>query len=144
MRTFSISIDIDASPEQVWAVMSDIERWHEWTASVSSVRKIDPGILAVGTRARIRQPKLPPSFWRVTALEPNRGLTWISKGPGVRVTARHAIEPAGRGSRVTLSIEYDGLLSPLLVWLTRNVNDPYLAMEATGLKERSEALEAAR
>jgi uncharacterized protein YndB with AHSA1/START domain len=31
MRTFSTQIDINASPERVWAVMSDVERWHVWT-----------------------------------------------------------------------------------------------------------------
>ena len=30
---FRISVDIAASPEVVWQVMRDAERWHEWTAA---------------------------------------------------------------------------------------------------------------
>jgi uncharacterized protein YndB with AHSA1/START domain len=143
MKTFSISIDIDASSERVWSIISDVEHWHEWTPSVRSVRKFGGDNLRVGTRAIIRQPKMPPALWRVTALEPGRSFTWVSRGPGMLVTARHSVESTGRGSRATLSIAYDGLLTPLLLWMTKDINEPYLAMEANGLKRRSESREPA-
>lgn len=84
MKEFSISVDINASPQRVWSVMSDIERWHEWTASVTSIRRMDSGALDVGSRAMIRQPKLPPARWQVTALEPGKGFMWISEEQGSR------------------------------------------------------------
>ena len=71
MRDFSISVDIKASPERVWEVLSDGERWHEWTPSVTSVELLDKSI-AVGSRAIIRQPELPPAKFKITALEPGR------------------------------------------------------------------------
>jgi hypothetical protein len=69
-------------------------------------------------------------------LEADHGFTWISTAPGLRVTAKHEIESAIGGSRVTLSIHYEGWLGPLLALCTRKVNDRYLAMEANGLKEQ--------
>jgi uncharacterized protein YndB with AHSA1/START domain len=138
MKTFSISIDIAAPPERVWSIISDVERWHEWTPSVRKIRRTDAGALKVGSGAWVRQPRLPPAFWRVTAIEPDREFTWTSKGPGIIVTARHAVEPMPRGSRATLSIQYDGLLHPLMVWMIGDLNDRYLALEASGLKRRGE------
>ena len=116
--------------------MSDVERWPEWTASVSRVVQLSPGTLQVGSRVRIHQPKLPPAFWRVTELSPGAGFTWVSVAPGVRVTARHTVDAVGAGSRVTLSIHYEGLLGRLLACWTRRLNERYLIMEADGLKAR--------
>jgi uncharacterized membrane protein len=136
--SFSKSVDIDAAPDAVLAVMSDVEHWPEWTASVTSITRLDSGPFAIGSRARIRQPKLLPALWTVSAIEPARGFTWISKGPGILVTAHHSIEPRSGGSHVTLSIRYDGLLAKPVAWMTKDINERYLAMEAGGLKARCE------
>lgn len=140
MTHFQIEVEIQAPPDCVWAVMRDVERWPEWTPSVTSVRLLSRGPLAVGSRAIIRQPKLPPAKWRVTELdEPGRSFTWVSPAPGVRVIARHWVEPRGADSRATLSLRFEGLLAGLVARLTRALNERYLALEANGLKQRSEA-----
>jgi uncharacterized membrane protein len=144
-RTYlSITTEIAAPPPQVWAVMTDVERWPEWTDSISRVIRLSPGTLQVGTRVRIHQPKLPPAFWQVTELSPGASFTWLSVAPGVRVTARHTVDASGTGSRVTLSILYEGLLSLLLAWWTRRLNERYLSMEANGLKAHCTNLAASR
>ena len=74
-RKFSITIDINAPAERVWSVMSDIDRWHEWTPSITSVKRLGDGAFAVGTRVRIRQPGLPPAVWKLTAIEPGQSFT---------------------------------------------------------------------
>jgi uncharacterized membrane protein len=138
MKHYETSIDIDAAPAEVWAVMRDVERWPEWTASVTSVRLRNGGPLGFGHRAVIRQPRLPPAFWRVTELDEGRGFTWVSGVPGMRVVARHRVEPSATGARATLSIRYDGLLGAVLARMTDKLNRSYLQMEAEGLKRRSE------
>src|SRR6187401_2340548 len=90
---FRTSVDIAAPSEVVWAVMSDVERWHEWTQSVRSIRLVGGGPIGVGTRARIKQPRFPPAMWKVTALEPGRSFTWESGAPGMRVYANHSVQP---------------------------------------------------
>ena len=120
--------------------MSDAERWHEWTPSVRSIRLLDKGSLAVGTRALIRQPKFPPAVWKVTAIEPGKSFTWRSGAPGMWVYGHHSVEPVAGGARATLRLHYEGALGILLARLTRAITNRYLGYEAAGLKQRSESL----
>ena len=140
-RSFSTTVDIAAPPAQVWAVMRAIERWHEWTPSIRSIDRLDSGAIRAGSRARVRQPRLPAAVWEVTDWVEGKGFTWVSRAPGVRVTGDHQVAPNQAGTRATLSIRYEGPLAPILVWLTGGLNDRYLALEAAGLKKRSEASE---
>jgi hypothetical protein len=135
---FRISVDILAPPDGVWAVMSGVERWHEWTASVTSVRRLDEGPLRIGSRALIRQPRFPPAVWTVTTLEPGRRFVWKSGMPGMWVYGDHAVERIAEGTRATLRLSYDGPLARLMGRLTRGITNRYLEMEASGLKKRSE------
>lgn len=139
---FSRTVQIPVSPGLAWSVMADVERWPEWTTSVSRVKRLSGGPLQVGSRVRIRQPKLPPAWWRVTELNPGRSFTWVSRAPGVRVTAEHTAEARAGGTRVTLSIRYERMLGALLARWVGELNDRYLALEANGLQARCVALAA--
>lgn len=138
MKTFTIATDIAAPTGRIWQVMRAVERWHEWTASVTSIERLDEGALRVGSRAIVRQPKLPPGRWTVTAIDEGRSFTWVNTAPGVRIVGHHTIEPTGTGGRAMLSLEYHGMLASGLAWLTRSLVERYLELEATGLKRRSE------
>jgi hypothetical protein len=138
MRQFSVVIDIPAPAPRVWEVMSDVERWHEWTASITSVKRLDAGPLTVGSRVIIRQPKFPPAWWKVTAIEPGRSFSWVSGAPGLRAVARHSVEPTAAGSRAALSLDLHGLFGGVFGSMTKDITERYLALEANGLKARSE------
>lgn len=138
-----IAVDIAAPPERVWAVLVDVERWHEWTASISSIELLDPAPLRTGSRARVTQPNLPAATWQVTRLDPARGLFhWAVHNTGVTVTGCHHVEPAGSGTRATLWLEFTGILAPAIAWLLHRQNHRYVTMESEGLKNRSEQLAA--
>jgi hypothetical protein len=94
MTYIQTTIDIQAAPDRIWTALRDIEHWSEWTPTIISIRPLDPGPLAVGNRAVIRQSKLLPAQWQITEVEEGRGFSWITRGPGVFVTARHSIEDA--------------------------------------------------
>ncbi|MBX6333596.1 MAG: SRPBCC family protein, partial [Gemmatimonadaceae bacterium] len=126
MTYFSTTIEIQAPPERVWAVMRDVERWPEWSPTMMSVRLLDTGPLRVGSRAHMRQPKLRPGVWEVTELTEGRNFTWVLRSPGLRVAGGHEIEPTPEGSRVVLSLRFSGLLGPLLARLYRALNERYL------------------
>jgi carbon monoxide dehydrogenase subunit G len=138
MRDFKKSIDITAPPARVWTIMRDVERWHEWTPSITSVELLDPAGLALGARARVRQPKLATAEFRVTALDEGRRFTWVTQHPGIVATADHLVEPTATGSRATLSLRFDGPLGGAIGWLYKGITERYLTLEANGLKALAE------
>lgn len=138
MLSFVKTIEINAPPDRVFRIMADVEKWPEWTRTVTSIKRLDAGPLKVGSRARVKQPKLITAVWTVTRLEPGRGFAWVSRSPGVRVTGGHWTEPNGTGTRLTLSLLFEGLLAPLAAWMFRGLNEKYLNIEAAGLKRTCE------
>ena len=138
MRRIETSIDIAASPERVWSVMSEVLLMPTWSGSVTSVELEPVGPLAVGSRARIVQPKMSPVTWVVTEVTAVRSFTWVSTAMGATVSAFHTITPTSSGSSVTLAVEYDGRFSTAVAGLTRKITTTYLRLEAEGLKRASE------
>jgi uncharacterized membrane protein len=138
MRKFSTSIDIDAAPAQVWGIMSDIERWPEWTASITSVTRTSDGPLGVGSTAHVKQPKLAAANFVITRWQPDGGFDWVTRNAMVSALGHHAIEPTAHGSRVTLWVEFSGPFAGLIAWLYGDLTRRYVQMEAEGLKRRSE------
>ena len=130
-------IEIAAPAERVWTIIADVERWHEWTASITSIRLLD-GPLAVGARAEVRQPKLPKLIWRVTALEQGRFFDWEVRSPGAHTVGSHRVEPRGAGSLATLKLVQAGPLGWLVGRMMLDLTREYVSMEAAGLKKRAE------
>ncbi len=137
---YQFSIDIDASPQRVWEVLVDVERWPEWTPSMTSVERLEPGMFRTGSSARIKQPRLPEAVWRVSSLVPQESFTWSTRSRGVATVARHVIRPLDGGrTRAESFLSQSGLLA----WLSRlffsGMIRRYLEQEAAGLKRRCEA-----
>src|SRR5436190_890318 len=104
-------ITIDAPAAVVWDVFTDVERWPTWTASVTSLDLVEGTEVAIGTKARIKQPGFPHLVWTVTAVEPGAGWTWVSRSPGATTTAIHEIRPLDAGTtRVEQTIDQRGVL----------------------------------
>ena len=136
------SITIDAPIEVVWSVFTDVERWPTWASSFTSVELID-GPMRLGAKARIRQPGLPTVVWEVTQWEPGRSWTWTAKGPGARTAASHVLTRVGDGTVAEQSISSSGPIGRLVAFVWRSLTRRYLAIEAAGLKQRSEQVAAA-
>lgn len=130
---------IQASPETVWSVLVDVERWPEWTMSMSTVEHLGGGELREGSTVRIKQPRLPRLDWRVTTFEPMHSFMWTTSAMGVTTQADHVISSQTDGIvAVTLRITSTGLLSGVTSRLSAALTRRYLAMEADGLKRRCE------
>lgn len=138
MRHYRVTIEIAAPADRVWAVLSDVDQWHQWTPSVTGVHWLGSREFAVGGRVVIRQPGFPPAMWTIDAIQPGRWFIWTSRAPGLRVVGRHVVEATRTGSRVTLSLDMQGWLGGFWGWLTRSRTERYIQYEAHGLKARSE------
>lgn len=138
------SVEIDAPPRLVWDVFSEVERWPEWTASVTSLTGRDGPALAVGRRFAIKQPGMANLVWKVTEIDPGSSWTWVQRSPGVRVSARHDViaQPGGR-TLVRQQLDQGGVLGALVGRLMLNKTKRFLKLEAQGLKARSEQLSRA-
>ncbi|QLL08979.1 SRPBCC family protein [Mycobacterium vicinigordonae] len=139
------SFEIDASSEVVWEVFSDVERWPEWTESVTSLVALDGPGLALGKRFAIKQPRMGKLVWRVTEIEPGMSWTWEQRAPGALAKASHEVipQPGGR-TLVRQRIDQQGVLGALVGRLMTNMTKRYLDMEARGLTKRSEQRRGAR
>lgn len=140
VRTHRTEIEIDAPADAVWAVMSDVERWPEWTASIRRVRRLDEGEFRVGSSARINQPRLLPATWTVETLEPGRSFSWTTTSPGLHIVGHHDVEALSETRcRVVLTTVANGALAAIADSLTGTLAQRYIETEAAGLKRRSEA-----
>src|SRR5436190_23198774 len=90
------SIEIDAPAAVVWDTFADVERWPEWTESVTSLHALD-GALEVGKRFEIKQPRMPKLTWVVTEIAPGSSWSWTQRSPGGTTVATHWVEPVDGG-----------------------------------------------
>jgi uncharacterized protein YndB with AHSA1/START domain len=135
-RLFTTTRHIDAPTEPVWEVLSDVAGWPDWLPTVDSVERLDDGPLRVGSRAEVRQPRLPKAVWEVTEVVPGRSFTWEATGPGMRTIGRHEVVPDATGSTVTLGIEQTGPMGAVAALLWRRLTQRYIELEAASLDAR--------
>jgi uncharacterized protein YndB with AHSA1/START domain len=135
------SVEINAPASLVWEVFTDVERWPEWTASVTRLVALDGPGIAVGKRFEIKQPKLPPLVWKVSDLAPGVSWTWAQRSSGGSTVAHHTLTPiADDRTLVRQAIDQQGLVGAIVGRLMLRTTRRYLEMEGQGLKDRSEQL----
>lgn len=135
----SDAIHIDASADVVWAVTVDVERWPEWTPTMTSVSRLDTGPLKLGSVARITQPMQPMSEWVVTELVEGRRFAWETRRRGLHMIATHEIVPERAGTRTVLHLDAEGAVAWLFWPSLRFAFRRALARENRGLERRCES-----
>jgi hypothetical protein len=136
MTVIRASASSAATPDRLWSLASDVERWGDRLPTVNRVRPLGDGPIGVGSRFEIRQPGLPKAVWQVTDWQQEaRCFTWVSTSPGLRSTAVHAVHDEGSGSRLELSLEWSGPMAGALERL--------IGRRARGMVE-TEAMTSAR
>ncbi len=118
-------IDIDRSPEDVYAYITDPSHLPEWQLSAVSAQSLDEGPIHAGSRVRVtRRMGTREIPMTVEFDELNPPYSWDLHGTDgpVRPRTHGEIEPLdeGRRSRVTIEIDFEGrgmgkVLLPLVV-----------------------------
>jgi hypothetical protein len=142
VKQLSAEIEIAATPERVWAILTEFAAYPAWNPFI---RKVE-GAPAVGTRlaVRIEPPGGRGMAFRPTVLtvEPNRELRWLGRMlvPGL-FDGEHSfhLEPLDAGRvRLVQAERFTGFLVPVLGGMLGNTERGFQAMNQA-LKERAEA-----
>jgi uncharacterized protein YndB with AHSA1/START domain len=119
-----VSIEIAATPETVYGLVSDITRMGDW--SPECVRcSWTKGATGPAAGARFRatnKGRRGPAWFNtpaVTVAEPGHEFAFNRNGPGIgSYTWRYVMEPTANGTRVTESFDAERPLGPAMTWVT--------------------------
>jgi hypothetical protein len=113
MKTMSATIQIDAPPQAVWAILADLGRYPEWNPLFREAS----GQVAVGSRITLRSVhpangRLMTVKPKITVADPGAELRWVSSLPGV-ISGEHSftLTPADGGTQLEQSETFRGLLT---------------------------------
>ena|ERR1700712_1393095 len=84
MSDVDLTVEFDATPEQLFQVLLDIKRTPEWVTICRKVISVDPGKPKVGWRCQQLYALRGAPFtvsWELTELEPGKLLHWRGQGP---------------------------------------------------------------
>jgi carbon monoxide dehydrogenase subunit G len=145
MSTIVQSIEINRSPEDVFAYIDDLERHGEWQSQIISVTRETEGPTRVGTRVtdlrRVPGGKQSVTY-EITEHDPPRKASFKGLNGPVRPVGSVTVEPAGEGrSKVTLELDLQshGLLGLIVGPLARSQSRKLVPEDQKRLKERLES-----
>jgi uncharacterized protein YndB with AHSA1/START domain len=145
-REMKTCIDLDATPERVWAVLTDVPGYPDWTPVLLSAE----GAFAVGGRVVFSYPPLHPLLRsrvpvRVLEVTPGRRLRYAWRFARLGIPGLLDAElissidlPGEGGVRLWLQLWVRGLLLPLIVHSLSPDETPTFGPMPAALKARIE------
>ena len=143
----SASIEIDATPEQVWALVSDPTRMPEWSPQCRKSVVRGGGPVGVGTRTlnvNRRGPLVWPTRSEVVEFEPGRRFSFRIAENGT--VWSYVLEPTATGTRLTESRHAPNGASKLSNFLTQHVlggTDNFEVELEQGIRQTLDRIKAA-
>ena len=138
MKSFEVSTVIRATPESIWAILTDGATWTLWNPTIERVE----GSIASGEKLKVYTTLSPGRAFpvRVTQFDPPRRMVWTGGMPlglfqGVRT---YSLTPKQGGVEFSMREVFSGLMSPLI---TRSIPDLQPAFDefAAALRLRAES-----
>ena len=134
----TVAAEIQAPPDKVWAVLTDVEDMVRWNSTLTSIE----GDIEPGGVVKMQVPEAPGRTFKVkvTRFEPNHEMVWRDGNPvmflGLR-TYSLTPEPNGTATRFQMTETFSGLMLPMIA---RRLPDfgPIFERYAADLKAESE------
>ena len=139
MKHYEASSSIDASPQVIWAILTDAPRYAEWDSGVTRVE----GRIAPEEKIKVISEANPGRAFpvKVTEFTPDRKMTWSGGMPGGLFKGVRTFTLSSHGgatTRFTMREEYTGPLLPL-IWRTMPDLGPSFERFVSGLKKKAES-----
>jgi uncharacterized membrane protein len=144
MAPITSSIEIDRSPEEVFAYLDDLARHGEWQSAIEEVTVETDGPTRVGSRARERR-RVPGGSrefrYEIVEHDPPRRSRFRGLDGPVRPVGVVTVAPIESGkSRVTIELELEGHgAGKLLAPLARRDARRTIPLDQQRLKQRLES-----
>ncbi len=114
MGHIEASKDLAATPDALWATVSDLSTWGEWFTVHDKWMEEPPAALTEGAKLSAKIVMLGMANkidWTVEAVEVPTRLVLSGAGmAGVKATFEFTIEPADGGSRFTVAGDFQGAM----------------------------------
>lgn len=126
MHSATETIEVKASPEQTWAVLSNLERLPEWYVPAQNIELLTEGPVRVGWQFNLAVRTLVgivlKALGTVKVFDPDsKSITWAGQAMGIAGDSRWQILPTENGgSRINHTFEGQGWLMFLSQNLGRN------------------------
>ena len=111
----AVSINVNAAPEKLWALLTNAEEFPKWNSMVQSIE----GTIALGETIKLKAPYAPGRTFKLKVREfaPNKAMLWQDGAAPMFMGSRHyALEPRSNGTTdFTMAETYSGLMLPMIV-----------------------------
>jgi uncharacterized protein YndB with AHSA1/START domain len=134
----SVSTDIQAPPEKIWALLTRADDMVRWNSTLTSVE----GNVELGGTVRMRVPEAPGRTFKVkvTKFDPNREMVWRDGNPVMFLGERtYSLTPSpdGTATRFQMTEVFSGLMLPMIAKRLPDFG-PIFERYAADLKTESE------
>jgi len=140
VQEYDTTAAINASPDKVWAILTDGSAYSQWNPEIVGI----DGTIAAGARitahVRLGDGAVRKVPQRVTALDAPRWMQWTGGLPfGLFVGRRtFTVTPTGSGAEFRMHLHMSGPLASLILKSVGN-RQPEIDRFSAALKERAEA-----
>jgi carbon monoxide dehydrogenase subunit G len=107
MSSIKVERDVDAAPEAVWGIITDLTRTAEVISGIKDLKRLDAGTgFGVGTEwqeTRTMMNRDSTETMQVTSIDEGRSYTVESDAYGAHYTSVMAVEPKGAGCHLSMT-----------------------------------------